>query len=131
MMVTTFMPATNKRTNLDCRYGIIVISPRGSVQQYHVYYICYSQNHEHTWTLTTYLQWCKCGVYCSNTDSLCALFINKQFRTCANAFPNEFTVRSYEYCAGKHWILYWIQENKTATYNDVNVVYIVVIRTAS
>jgi hypothetical protein len=48
MMVTTFMPATNKRTNLDCRYGIIVISPRGSVQQYHVYYICYSQNHEHT-----------------------------------------------------------------------------------
>ena len=24
-------------------------------------------------------------------------FINKQFRTCANAFPNEFTVRSYEY----------------------------------
>jgi hypothetical protein len=38
------------------------------------------------------------------------------FRTCANAFPNEFTVRSYEYCVGKHWILYWIQENKTATY---------------
>jgi hypothetical protein len=29
---------------------------------------------------------------------------------------NEFTVRSYEYCASKHWILYWIQENKTATY---------------
>jgi hypothetical protein len=27
----------------------------------------------------------------------CAFFINKQFRTCANAFPNEFTVRSYEY----------------------------------
>jgi hypothetical protein len=69
MMVTTFMPATNKRTNLDCRYGIIVISPRGSVQQYHVYYICYSQNHEHTWTLTTYIQWRKYGVYCSNTDS--------------------------------------------------------------
>ena len=46
----------------------------------------------------------------------CAFFINKQFRTCANAFPNEFTVRSYEYCAGKHWILYWIQENKTSTY---------------
>jgi hypothetical protein len=45
-----------------------------------------------------------------------AFFINKQFCTCANAFPNEFTVRSYEYCAGKHWILYWIQENKTATY---------------
>ena len=44
----------------------------------------------------------------------CAFFINKQFRTCANAFPNEFTVRSYEYCTGKHWILYWIQENKTA-----------------
>ena len=30
-------------------------------------------------------------------------FINKQFRTCANAFSNEFTVRSYEYCAVKHW----------------------------
>ena len=45
-----------------------------------------------------------------------AFFINKQFRTCANAFPNEFTVKSYEYCTGKHWILYWIQENKTATY---------------
>ena len=46
----------------------------------------------------------------------CAFFINKQFRTCTNAFPNEFTVRSYEYCAGKHRILYQIQENKTATY---------------
>ena len=45
----------------------------------------------------------------------CAFFINKQFRTCANAFPNEFTVRSYGYCAGKHCILYWIQENKTVT----------------
>jgi hypothetical protein len=22
----------------------------------------------------------------------------------------------HAYCAGKHWILYWIQENKTATY---------------
>ena len=46
----------------------------------------------------------------------CAFFMNRQFRTRANAFPNEFTVKSYEYCAGKHWILYWIQENKTATY---------------
>jgi hypothetical protein len=45
----------------------------------------------------------------------CAFFINKQFCTCASAFPNEFTVRSYEYYTGKHWILYWIQENKTAT----------------
>ena len=29
----------------------------------------------------------------------CAMcfFVNNQFRTCANAFPNEFTVRSYEY----------------------------------
>jgi hypothetical protein len=25
------------------------------------------------------------------------IFVNNQFRTCANAFPNEFTVRSYEY----------------------------------
>ena len=45
-----------------------------------------------------------------------AFFINNQFRTCADAFPNEFTVRSYEYCPGRHWIFYWIQENKTATY---------------
>ena len=29
-------------------------------------------------------------------------FINKQFRTCTNAFPNEFTVRSYEHWAGQH-----------------------------
>ena len=56
--------------------------------------------------------------FCSSTIRFvpCAFFINKQFRTCANAFPNEFTVRSYEYCADKHWILYWIQENKTGTY---------------
>jgi hypothetical protein len=55
---------------------------------------------------------------CSSTIRFvpCAFFISKQFHTCANAFPNEFTVRSNEYCAGKHWILYWIQENKTATY---------------
>ena len=55
---------------------------------------------------------------CSSTIRfvLCAFFINKQCCTSANTFPNEFTVRSYEYCAGKHWILYWIQENKTATY---------------
>jgi hypothetical protein len=24
-------------------------------------------------------------------------FVNNHFRTCASAFPNEFTVRSYEY----------------------------------
>jgi hypothetical protein len=28
--------------------------------------------------------------------------INKQFRTCEKAFPNEFTVGSYEYWAGQH-----------------------------
>ena len=43
-------------------------------------------------------------------------FINKQFRTSANAFPNEFTVRSYEYWVGQHWILSWMEENQTATY---------------
>ena len=43
-------------------------------------------------------------------------FINKTFRTWANAFPTEFTVRSYEYCMGKHWMLYWMQENQTTTY---------------
>jgi hypothetical protein len=31
-----------------------------------------------------------------------SFLINKQFRTCVNAFPNEFTVWSYEYCAGKY-----------------------------
>ena len=39
-------------------------------------------------------------------DSIqCAMcfFVNNQFRSCANTFPNEFTVRSYEYCAGQHW----------------------------
>ena len=30
-------------------------------------------------------------------------FINKPFGTCANAFPNEFMVSSYEYCACRHW----------------------------
>ena len=38
------------------------------------------------------------------------------FCTCANAFPNEFTVRSYEYWAGQHRILSWMEENQTATY---------------
>ena len=42
--------------------------------------------------------------FCSSTFPFeHVFFINKQFRTCANAFPNEFTVRSYEYCAGQHW----------------------------
>ena len=36
-------------------------------------------------------------------------FINNQFRTCTNAFPNKFTVRSYEYCTCQHWILYWMR----------------------
>ena len=31
-------------------------------------------------------------------------------------FPNEFTVRSYEYWAGQHWILSWMEENRTATH---------------
>jgi hypothetical protein len=43
-------------------------------------------------------------------------FINKLFRTCANAFPNEFTVRLYEYWADQRWILSWMEENQTATY---------------
>ena len=43
-------------------------------------------------------------------------FINKQFRSCTNAFPNEFTVRSYEYWVDQHWILSLMEENKTATY---------------
>jgi hypothetical protein len=40
--------------------------------------------------------------FCSSTIRFEHIFfISKQFRTCANAFPNEFTVRSYEYCAGQ------------------------------
>jgi hypothetical protein len=56
--------------------------------------------------------------FCSSTIRFvpCAFYINKQLRTCTNPFPNEFTVRSHEYCAGKKCILYWIQENKTDTY---------------
>ena len=46
----------------------------------------------------------------------CSIFINKQFHTCANAFPNEFTVRSYDYWADQHWMLSWMEENQTATY---------------
>jgi hypothetical protein len=52
--------------------------------------------------------------FCTCTSDI--FFINKQFRICANAFPNKFTVRSYEYCMYQHWILYWMQENQTATY---------------
>jgi hypothetical protein len=41
---------------------------------------------------------------CSSTNRFeHVFFINKQFRTCANDFPNEFTVRSYDYCVGQHW----------------------------
>jgi hypothetical protein len=29
--------------------------------------------------------------------------INKQFNKFAHVFPNEFTVRSYEYCTCQHW----------------------------
>jgi hypothetical protein len=46
-------------------------------------------------------------------------FINKQFRTCTNAFPNEFTVRSYEYWAGQHWILSWMEGNQTVTFSFI------------
>ena len=52
----------------------------------------------------------------SESSPISDLFINKQFRTCANAFPNEFTVRLYEYWAGQHWILSRMEENQTATY---------------
>ena len=48
-----------------------------------------------------------CVVFVQNPSMFLFLFehvffINKQFRTCANVFPNEFTVRSYEYCVGQH-----------------------------
>ena len=39
-------------------------------------------------------------------------FINKQFRTCANDFPNEFNVRSYDYCVGQHWNFTQCKKNK-------------------
>ena len=39
-------------------------------------------------------------MFCSSTIWFEHIFfISKQFRTCANTFPNEFTVRSHEYCA--------------------------------
>ena len=49
-------------------------------------------------------------------------FIKKQFRTCTSAFPNEFTVRSYEYCAGKNWKLYWMQENHSIKQRRISFV---------
>jgi hypothetical protein len=49
-------------------------------------------------------------------------FIKKQFRTCTSTFPNEFTVRSYEYCAGKHWKLYWMQENHSIKQRRISFV---------
>jgi hypothetical protein len=89
---------------------------KNGVGQYNIFFLFL---HKACWILLfVSFSYRICQCVCSSTIRFvpCAFFINKQFRTCAHAFPNEFTVRSYEYCAGKHWILYWIQENKTATY---------------
>ena len=47
------------------------------------------------------------NVFCSSTIRFeHVFFINKQFNKfahAASAFPNEFTVRWYEYCTGQHW----------------------------
>ena len=39
--------------------------------------------------------------FCSSTIRFEHVFFNRQFRTCANAFPNEFPVRLYEYWGGR------------------------------
>jgi hypothetical protein len=82
------------------------------------YNIFFKFLHKACWILLFVSFSCRiCQCFCSSTTRFEHIFfINKQFCTCANAFPNEFTVRSYEYCAGQHWILYWMQENQTATY---------------
>ena len=46
----------------------------------------------------------------------CAFFSTNNFAHTQTLYRMWSLCRSYEYCAGKHCILYWIQENKTATY---------------
>ena len=45
--------------------------------------------------------------FCASTIRFEHMFFNQQtiyqIRTCAKAFPNEFTVRSYEYCMCQQW----------------------------
>jgi hypothetical protein len=48
--------------------------------------------------------------------AMCFFFATNNFAHAQTLYRMRSLCRSYEYCAGKHWILYWIQENKTATY---------------
>jgi hypothetical protein len=49
-------------------------------------------------------------------DSICAMcFLRQQtISYVRKRFTERVHCRSYEYCAGKHWMLYWMQENLEA-----------------
>ena len=61
------------------------------------YNIFFKFLHKACWILLFVSFSCRiCQCFCSSTTRFEHIFfINKQFCTCANAFPNEFTVRSY------------------------------------
>ena len=40
----------------------------------------------------------------------------------AQALSRMSSVRSYEYCAGKHWKLYWMQENHSIKQRRISIV---------
>ena len=85
---------------------------KNGVSRYNIFFVIFTQ-------ILLFVSFsCRiCQCFCSSTIRFEQIFfINKQFGTCANAFPNEFTVRSYEYCACQHCNLYWMEENQTATY---------------
>jgi hypothetical protein len=48
----------------------------------------------------------------------CAFFINKQFRTCANAFPNEFTTLCREFFTPKIVGIFYMQGYKVKEKNS-------------
>ena len=75
---------------------------KNGVDRYNIFFLFL---HIACWILLFVLFSCRIRqCFCSCTIQFeHAFFINKQFRTCANAFPNEFTARSYEYCACQHW----------------------------
>ena len=58
---------------------------------------------------------CRCRVECVNV-LVCAMyfFSTNNFAHAQMLYRMRSLCRSY--IAGKHWILYWIQENKTVTY---------------
>ena len=67
------------------------------VDQYNIFFFIFTQS----WILfcvsfSYRIRQCFIQFHDSIQCAMC-FFVNNQFRTCANDFPNEFTVRSYEY----------------------------------